>query len=281
MKAVDDYPDKEFFCIDDNSKESGTKEYLEELSECGWTIINQQDIRSQQGYEKENQSDDDSTHINPLSDAFNIFLARSTGDYLLPLQGDIEFIRRGWLQSYVDLYEKRKDVGTISLDAQRRVRLNSSVFEKVGDFAIDIGRKNINGAGDCMYSRELLESVGGWKTDGTTNAEDNFSEEVRALNKRWYCPWTPVAVGIYTDPRGTNARVRGDKRYGKYFRAEDDKYYKWVALEELPERILYPHSIEDVAIPNGWDPPLDEYGNWMKNPIDIGSANREDYEVIR
>ena len=46
MKSVEDYEGEvEFICIDDNSKEKDTKEYLKTLSDRGWKVINQQDYR--------------------------------------------------------------------------------------------------------------------------------------------------------------------------------------------------------------------------------------------
>ena len=45
MQSIEDYEGEvEFICIDDNSKEPGTKEYLETLSERGWKVINQEDL---------------------------------------------------------------------------------------------------------------------------------------------------------------------------------------------------------------------------------------------
>ena len=41
MASVEDYKNVEFICIDDNSKEPGTQEYLNSLSDRGWKVINQ------------------------------------------------------------------------------------------------------------------------------------------------------------------------------------------------------------------------------------------------
>ena len=46
MESVSDYDDVEFICVDDNSEEPGTQEYLGLLREKGWKVINQQDYRS-------------------------------------------------------------------------------------------------------------------------------------------------------------------------------------------------------------------------------------------
>ena len=46
MESVKGYDNIEFICIDDNSKEEGTKEYLKSLEDRGWKIINQEDRRN-------------------------------------------------------------------------------------------------------------------------------------------------------------------------------------------------------------------------------------------
>ena len=41
----------------------------------------------------------------------------------------------------------------------------------------------------------------------------------------------PQSIAIYTDPRGTQGRVRGNKRYGSYWKAKNTtgwKYYDYV-----------------------------------------------------
>ena len=283
MESVSDYKDVEFICIDDNSSEPGTHEYLEYLKSVGWKVINQQEYRTAQKKVGDNNVD----HIAPFSEALNIIYKESSGKYVAPLQGDSQFVRHNWLDTYVRLFETRGDVGCIQLDAQRKQRLSNSSFTRVGDFAIDHSRERINGAGDCVYSREMVDSIGGWHIGSGINAEDDFSERVTSTfggRKRVYIPWIPVCVGIYTDSRGTNARVRGDKRYGSYWQASDDMYYSWTnyPLRAYSDR---PYSIEEIALPNGtwpfeFDSLTDEHGNWKKSPIDISSAGPGDYEVI-
>ena len=41
MQSIQEQKDVQLICIDDNSKESGTKEYLQTLADRGWTVINQ------------------------------------------------------------------------------------------------------------------------------------------------------------------------------------------------------------------------------------------------
>jgi hypothetical protein len=97
-------------------------------------------------------------------------------------------------------------------------------------------------------------------------------------------PIFPVAAAIYTDPRGTNARIRGNKRYGKYWEPKETfKYYKiWSyqeALDFSSDKDV-PFGIEFAANPIGWKKPLDVNGNWLKNPIKPESCSENDYETI-
>lgn len=82
---------------------------------------------------------------------------------------------------------------------------------------------------------------------------------------------SPAAMQIITDPRGTNARVRDNRRYGAYWPARsEDLYYGIVDDIPCPLNAAHPIPIEEVALlakPNGWDPPLALDGSWLKNPI--------------
>ena len=218
MESVKDYPDVEFICIDDNSREPGTQEYLQSLKDRGWIVVNQENYR---------KLTKKSIHaikdvIDEFSSALNLFYQLSTGDLLAPLQVDMQFIRKDWLNEYVNLFNERDDVFAIMFDAQRRVRLENSRFKKIeiGNdiFAVEEGR-GIPGAGDCLYSREVLNAVGGWHVGLQNNAEEIFTEmggSVFNNSKQIYVPWLPTSAVIFTDPRGTNGRVRGNKRYGDY-----------------------------------------------------------------
>ena len=97
-------------------------------------------------------------------------------------------------------------------------------------------------------------------------------------------PVHPVSIQIYTDKRGTNARIRGNKRYGEYWPPKDDfKYYEIMDYKDTFSKIQnqkMPIGIEHVAKSIGWDPPVDAYGNWKKNPIRPETASRSDYVVL-
>jgi glycosyltransferase involved in cell wall biosynthesis len=278
MESVKDYPNTEFICVDGGSKEYGTEDYLSHLESIGWKIFRQ---------EQTNYKTDNVSHISPFSDALNTIYYSSSGEIVIPLQGDSQFIRHNWIREYIELVKSREDVGCILLDAQRRQRLSGSKFETIrldnGTFAIDISRTNINGAGDCAYQRSLIDSVGGWHTSSPVNAEDTFTRMVSAhfeSSKKVYVPWMPVSVVICTDERGTNARVRGDKRYGKYWKAENNLYYEWIDDKKIETSFFHPVPIESVVFVTNKDftVPIDDEGNWIKNPLSI--TEHEEYETI-
>ena len=67
MESVEDYDNVEFICIDDNSREVGTKAYLASLRERGWTVINQEEYRI--GRKLVTDEYNDTTHMNAFADA--------------------------------------------------------------------------------------------------------------------------------------------------------------------------------------------------------------------
>jgi len=83
-------------------------------------------------------------------------------------------------------------------------------------------------------------------------------------------PAVPVSAAIWTDPRGSSVRVRGNMRYGKYFEPKEGyKYYHVRTFDEAMSMDTgeLPVEIERVAVGVGWEVPIDELGNWKKNPL--------------
>ena len=297
MESIKDYSDVEFICLDDNSKEEGTKEYLDSLKDRGWRILHHEDYRTSPKGDVELMAEDrikagaggsspGVTEI--LSDALNILLNEATGDLFAPIHGDEQFVRKNWLNEYVSLFRERDDVFCVGFDAQRRVRLEGCTYKKVqtscgATFAIESGRR-ISGAGEVLYDRKLLLEMGGWNYSENVNSEDLFTYAAHAKydsSKKCYVPWIPPAIAIYTDPRGTQARVRGNKRFGIYWEAKNNMYYNWVEPEKVKTHDHRPCSIEEMAssYKNQWKLPIDEIGNWKKNPINW-PHEQADYEII-
>ena len=270
LETTKDFPDVEFICIDDGSIESGTKEFLEFLKSINFKVIHQDQLRDS----SKKVGLDNSSHIDPFSDALNIIHRNSNGDIIIPLQGDQQFVRSAWLTEIENLFNNKNDVGCVCIDAQRRSRLSSVNFTKtsINGFNYFFNPHGfIPGAGDVAYSKNMLDTIGGWNTNADTNAEDDFVRKVSVQYsgyfKRYFLS-IPSAITIYTDKTGTNCRIRNNKRFGDYWQAKDDQYYKYV--NNIPENISRPLSIEEMASPNGdWDMPINDNGDWIKNPIPI------------
>jgi len=274
LYCTQDYPNKELIIIDNNSVEEGTEEYLKEKEDQGFKVF-----RSQ--------------HRDPSNEfakALNKIVENSTGEYVILLQGDMQFILTGgWLKNYVELYQQfGPQIGCISLDAQRRVthashNLTVPVSVNEYSFVADLDRPPVAGAADAFFSMEVLKELYPWEIrnsshEGSDDSETKMLKKAAALVYRKKLKWKtiipifPPAAAIYTDARGTNARVRGNKRYGDYWAPKSDfRYYEILNYNSLVEdgkaNRPTPWSIEEVVKAIGFNPPIDQNGSWLKNPI--------------
>ena len=283
--TTSDYPNREFIVVDNASVEEGTKEYLDELETRGVKVVR--------------MSDRDPA--NEFARGLNTVFELSSGEYILPLQGDMQFTVRGWLQEFVDFYsENVETTGCICLDAQRRVTHEShrhAMTNFVGSgtfkFCYDLVRPPFCGAGDVMYARRWVQKFYPWNIknqnhEGTMDSETFMLQKSKSIREserlQIYCavPSIPVSVAIYTDSRGTNARVRGNRRYGDYWPPKES--YKYYEVHDLADASLsaksIPSPIEEAALPVGWIAPIDERGSWMKNPIRPETAKPADFVEI-
>ena len=287
METTADYENKELIVVDNASVEEGTEEYLKSLELRGVNVIRK-------------TSRDPS---NEFAIGLNEIVEKSTGDYLCLLQGDMQFILKGWLREVVEFYELNYDVvGTFILDGQRRARISQNQHQILkfqenrmpknckNTFFADLSREPVSMAADAIYSRKVLKEMGPWHIknlnhEGGMDSENEMRYKVRKMvaegtMPRYVVAFTsvPQSIAIYTDPRGTQGRVRGNRRYGKYWEAKDSskwKYYEYVSLEEFVTD--KPHSIEDVARPIGFEKAVDKNGNWLKNPVRPETAAPEDW----
>ena len=286
LYCTEDYENKELIIIDNASIEEGTEKYLDEKEKQGHKVLR-------------TTSRDPS---NEYAKGLNTIVRESTGDFICLLEGDMQFIvKGGWLKDYVTFFKENYDkVGCISFDAQRTVRNKSGTYSGLlGDssfkFIFDFSRSPLSGAGEVMYSRKMIDLMYPW-SESNRNHEGGEDSETKMLRKisniiqenkfslNMLLPVHPVSIQIYTDKRGTNARIRGNKRYGEYWSPKDDfKYYEIMDYEGTFSKIQnqkMPIGIEYVAKSIGWDPPVDAYGNWKKNPIRPETASRSDYIIL-
>ena len=287
LDCVSDYPNKEIIIIDNASSEEGTEEYLIKKEHQGIKVIRQKNRDPANEYAR----------------GLNTIVRESTGDYIVLLQGDMQFTVRGeWLYRYVELYHgNEKNIGCIAFDAQRSIthashRFSPPINLNEFSFVIDFDRAPSSGAGDVMYSRYILNKFGPWSENNESHDVSGDSETKMLKRIKEICsntenpmgtvlPIYPVSVAIYTDSRGTNARVRGNKRYGDYWEAKKNNcYYEILDYSTLLKDKKFegriPVEIEKAAIPIGWSAPIDKEGVWKKNPIDPVTALKSDYVVL-
>jgi len=291
LYCTESYENKQIIIIDNASVEEGTSEYLDEKEKQGAIII------------RKKKRD----HINEFAQGLNLIVENATGEYICPLQGDMQFIIKGnWLERYIEYFEKHYDhVGCIALDAQRKVRISNhapfGIFSEEDldsefRFFIDPKRAPISGAADVIYSKKIIDKIYPWSTNNISHEGGGDSETamlkkvenlVRSEELReifFISPQIPVSAAINTDSRGTNARIRGNKRYGDYWPPKEDfRYYEIFELDNIIEeknRDDLPLSIEFVARGVGWDVPKDQFGNWLKNPIRPETATKDDYIIL-
>ena len=283
-----DYKNREFIIIDNASVEDGTDKYLDEKSKQGFKVI------------KQSKRDP----ANEFAKALNIIAREATGNFIVPLQGDMQFILDcNWLDRYVDFYQKNiENIGCILLDAQREItNLNHRPYgviqsQQKHNFLLDVKRNPVCGAADVMYSRQIIEKIYPWdekndKHEGGGDSETKMLQKVRQImtntSARWFCavPIVAPAVTIYTDIRGTNARVRGNRRYGDYWPSKKDFRYYQIHDDDSVSQLIeqfngLPLSIEKLAAPVGFAAPVDDDGAWLKNPIRPETASSSDYVIL-
>ena len=147
LYCTEDYANKEIILVDNASVEKGTDKYLLEKEKQGVKV-----------FRKEERDPS-----NEFAKALNIVAEESSGDYVCPLQGDMQFIMRGdWLKEYVTFYDQNIDkVGCILLDAQRRVRNKKDQYiETTSDnFLFCPNRNPVSGAADGMFSRRFNDMI--------------------------------------------------------------------------------------------------------------------------
>lgn len=285
------YPNLEWLIVDGASVEQGMQDYLKSLTFFDFKLIQ------------------DCSH----AEAMNILVEKASGEYLMLLADDAQFVVEGeWMQTLVSICKKHEDLGTLNFASQRRSRLqqylntekkrhvrpswsfasrNSDAFYKVNS-----GWMPINPAGVPSFTRmELWQTLGPWRMradaadsvgrDSSMGAEELMLEQYKAsgLDLKTGILALPVASDIYTDCRGTKARVRGgNRRYGHYFpgaESENGLYYRiWQESELKPfEKISPSVSFEDITEPLGFALPLDKQGALLKQDLDFDT---EPYQVI-
>jgi len=288
LDTTKDYSEKELIVVDNASVESGMNHYLSELETRNIQVIRK-------------ATRDPS---NEFARGLNTIIEKSTGEYICLLQGDMQFVLPGWLRDVIQFYELNKDVvGSVILDAQRKIthaRNDLRPFpeerqpaSKSNRFFADLSREPVSPAADALFSREIIEKIFPWSEnnlnhEGGMDSENEMRYRVKRMiqegrMKQYVTALSsvPQSIAIYTDSRGTQGRVRGNRRYGDYWQAKDEngwKYYDYIKEKDF--NLDYPNSIENVANPMGFSKFLDSNGNWLKNPIRPDQAKLGDWTEL-
>jgi glycosyltransferase involved in cell wall biosynthesis len=280
LETTYDYPNKEIIVVDNASSEPGTDEYLDELRDRGFRVFKQLERDPSNEYAK----------------ALNIIAKYAKGEYVAPIPADTQFVVKGkWLHEYVGFFERYEDsIGCISFDAQRRVRNYGGIYSKLlgeGDmkFLFHHNRNPVMGAANCLLSKEMLEAMYPWEVDNESHEGGQDSETKMLIKVAKYlnqsdkqvyytAPTIPVSIAIFNED-GNTARVRKNKRYGKYVEPEDKvHYYETHDFKKVVARYgesSMPIGIEDIAVAVDWDLPLDQNGNWIKSKTTYNDVCQE------
>lgn len=228
---------------------------------------------------------------NEFAAALNIAAELAKGEILIPLQGDAQFVRRGWLSDVREACS-RSDCGCVVIDAQRAsTLLSADPIRVTDDLFIDFTRPPFSGAADVAYPIAMIRRFYPWNTaneshEGGSDSETEMLRRVRSncADIACYVLASPAMLTIQTDPRGTNARVRGTKRYGVYFAAPlgDNLYYE-ISDDVRNTSDSLPLSAEKVLLQHparGWSVALGPRGEWLKNPIRPETAVDSDWVEI-
>ena len=274
------YDNLEWIVIDNQSIEPGLREYLDGLDFVDHMIFKE------------------CTHV----EAMNTIIETSSADYVLLMPEDAQFIVRGdWIQDFVELLGEYPHIGGICFDAQRNITVSRFFPEpwpvpvpwrrRYKTYTTNRGRvfhgygstkPGIIGAGILSFARkEVWKSLGPWKTTGAQTVKDSSAGGESEMLQRYkrmgmdierVITATPIAADIVTDPRGTKARIRSNRRYGAYWPPPEGDFYYHIHDQDEADRIAATcgaaaPGFEDFVKPLGFELPLDGKGNLRKQPF--------------
>jgi glycosyltransferase involved in cell wall biosynthesis len=275
----------ECIVVDNASIESGLREYVESVD-----FLSQRVFRERRSPATE------------AAEALNTIIERASAPYVLLLTDDVQFIVRGdrWLHETLKMAQAHPEIGSVMPIALRRVTIRKHFQSSVGArlFPATYPKRLPTANGEPLAitfpKRELgithsalgITSVATWRKvgpfrttaarqtvqDAGAGAEDDLVRRYRqsGLRLRKALLEVPVLAEIITDPRGTQARVRGNRRYGRYLAPPDGLFY--YRILDAAEAAATPRrgpaiAFEDIVQPLGFSLPFDEQGNRLKGPL--------------
>ncbi len=278
------YPNIQWIVVDNASIEPGLREYVE-----GLDFVDHKIFRPERSPSTEH------------AEAMNRIVDMARGDYLMILPEDVQFIIAGdWMHDFVEVLANNKHIGGICFNAQRRITIdrffgpkrrffvkrpqaNRPVYKTIGGaefLGYGDSKPGVIGAGILSFARtDVWRKLGSWRSTGSQTVGDSSGggetdmlarlagsgmKLERCLAK------LSVALEIITDPVGSKARIRGNRRYGEYWPPpEGDFYFRiWNQAEAESKfgAISPAPGFEDLAEPLGYRLPFDDQGNLLKQP---------------
>jgi hypothetical protein len=277
------YEPIQWIIVDNASVEPGLREYVE-----GLDFVQHKILRERRSPSTE--------HV----EAMNAIVDLAEGEYLMIQPEDMQFVVRGrWLEDFVELLRDQDGIGTLTFDAQRRATLRRHFGPRPpwrawlpggrrrryrtgsGREFLGYGRSalGISPAGIGTFARTALwRRIGPWKAPGRQTVADSSGGGEAEMERRFAAlelglerclPRLPVCADIITDPLGSKARIRGNRRYGAYFAPpQGSAYYRIRDEAELGDLLRLEPAVgfEDLVVPLGFTLPIDAAGSLRKEP---------------
>jgi hypothetical protein len=267
--------------IDNASNEQGTDEYLSNLINRGIHVCQRMQREPSLEFAK------------AMNLGYEVALQKKA-KFIAMLPADMQFVARNkWLNRFVNVMLSNPQIGSLILDAQRRVTHSShKMISLSSDYFHDTERYKVAPWG-TMTRMEDLALAYPWDSDchapALSNLELKTVEHINQqiisnkLNKICVVPKIPVAITIWND-EGHQAKVRLNRRIGKYLPAHNHhQYYEikdYTQLIQEFENEKQPISIEQIAKPISWKAPIDANGNWIKKSLNLDTESEFDSQII-
>lgn len=270
--------------VDNASVEPGLREYLD-----GLDFVEHKVFRAERSPATE------------AATALNTIIELTAAPRVLLLTDDVQFIVRGtqWFDGAIEIATRNTDVGSIMPIALRRPTLakyfDSGLAHWLAPGRFPPRRRSADGTtGVVLFPRseigmthsalgitpiEMWRRIGPFRAgasqtlmDAGGGAEDDMVRRYRGsgITARKALLETPVLAEIITDPSGTQARVRGNRRYGRYFAPpQGGSYYRiWSEVEAAARpRAGSATSFEEIVVPLGFELPYDSRGDRLKGTL--------------
>ena len=155
-----------------------------------------------------------------------------TKKYIMFLDSDQWILHENWLEPYLEIYSREKDIGAIGWTGGWFNNKGYS-YHTVNNFELQymppsgLYRKDIGylGTGGMITTKEILEEVGGFdeKYDPTCYEDTDISLKIRNSGRElYYCPY----LGVGHKPHQTTKS--GSKEHEKLIKEKGDYFVsKW------------------------------------------------------